>query len=337
MTTDEKPPPAAPRRTSAATARLGRFVRELGSQDWLVVGYLTALTAAVLCRPESKERAVLLVRTAPMLAFAIAVLVVVRGGLLKDRFLAPLAYRVAIHGTVQLSYFQFRDFLPFVNPGSLDAKLYWIDMHVFSFEPSMWMERFVTSFSTEWFAFFYFSYFFVLAIHIIPMLYFSRRTTLLSEFALGVLLCFGIGHVLYMIVPGFGPVRELANSYQHALPEGFWMRLVLSAVKTGGAQKDIFPSLHTAMPTYVALFSFHHRGKLPFKYTWPIVGFFAANIVVATMFLRWHWLIDVVAGLALSVSVFVATSRLSPREVQYRNARGLSPIWTPILRTPDPT
>jgi membrane-associated phospholipid phosphatase len=316
-----------------AIAWLRRFVRELGSQDWLVVSYLTILTAAVLSRPASTERTAFLVRTALMLAFAIAVLFVVRGGLLRDRYLAPLAYRVAIHGTVQLSYFLFRDLLPFVNSGSLDARLYWIDMRVFSFEPSVWMDRFITPWATEWFAFFYFSYFFFLAIHVIPMLYFSRRTTLLSEFALGVLLCFGIGHVLYMVVPGYGPVRELAGHYRSALPQGFWMRLVLHAVETGGAQKDIFPSLHTAMPTFVALFSFYHRDKLPFRYTWPVVGFFAANIVVATMFLRWHWLIDVVAGLVLSVSVFLATSRLSPREVKYRRARGLSPLWTPIGRT----
>jgi membrane-associated phospholipid phosphatase len=334
MTTDEERPPALACRKTAAVAWLERFVRELGSADWLVIGYLTALTAAVLCRPGSPERSLFLIRTAPMLAFAVVVLVVVRGGLLNDRFFAPLAHRLAIHGTVQLSYFQFRDFLPFVNPGSLDAQLYWIDIHVFSFEPSVWMERLATPWATEWFAFFFFSYFFFLAVHILPIVYFSRRTTLLAEFALGVLLCFGIGHVLYMIVPGYGPVRELAGGYQHPLPEGFWMRLVLSAVKTGGAQKDIFPSIHTAMPTYVAFFSFHHRDKLPFKYTWPVVGFFAANIVIATMFLRWHWLIDVVAGLVLSVSVFLATSRLSPREVRYRAARGLSPLWTPLLRTP---
>jgi hypothetical protein len=320
---------------NALAAAVRRLFRELAFHDWLVVGYLSILTAAALGRPESPARLGFVVRTGSMLAACVMVLVLVRGGLLRDRFFAPLAHRLAIHGTVQLSYFQFRDFLPFVNPGALDAQLYWMDVHVLHFEPSLFTDRFSTPLLTEWFAFFYFSYFFLIVVHVLPLVYFSRRTKLLAEFALGVLLCFGIGHVLYMIVPGYGPVRELAGQYRTALPEGFWMRLVNDAVRTGGAQKDIFPSLHTAIPVYLALFSFHHRDKLPFRYTWPIVAFFAANIVIATMFLRWHWLIDVVAGLVLSISVFFATSRLSPREVRRRQIAGLSPVWGSFFRASD--
>jgi hypothetical protein len=238
-----------------------------------------------------------------------------------------------VHGTVQISYFQFRELLPFVNPGSLDPQLAWIDAHLLHFEPSLWMDRFVTPATTEWFAFFYFSYFFILAVHVVPMVYFSRRTTLLAEFALGVLVCFTVGQVLYMLVPGYGPVRELAAQYQHPFPDGFWMRTVLNAVKTGGAMKDIFPSLHTALPTFVALFSFRHRRKMPFKYTWPLFAFFAGNIVIATMFLRWHYLVDVLAGLALSTSAFLVASRVSPREVRYREEHGIAPVWTSLFRS----
>ena len=325
MSTDDNAP--------ATVAR--RLLRELAFQDWLVVAYLSILTVAAVCGPESPARLGFVVRMGSMLGVCVLVLVLVRGRLLQGRFFAPLAHRLAIHGTVQLSYFLFRDFLPYVNPGTFDAKLYWIDVHVLHFEPSLFTARFSTPLVTEWFAFFYFSYFFLIVVHVFPLVYFSRRTKLLAEFALGVLLCFGIGHVGYMLVPGYGPVRELQGLYGGALPEGFWMRLVNDAVRTGGAQKDIFPSLHTAMPVYVALFSFRHRDKLPFRYTWPIVAFFAANIVIATMFLRWHWLIDVVAGLVLSVSVFFASSRLSPREVRRRQIAGLSPVWGSFFRTPD--
>jgi hypothetical protein len=266
-----------------------------------------------------------------MLAFCVAVLVLVRGGLLKGTFVAPFAYRLAVYGTVQISYFELRELLPVVNSSSLDAQLSFVDERVLHFEPSVFMDRFVSPATTEWFAFFYFGYFALLATHVLPMLFFSRRTTLVAEFALGLILVYATAHTLYMVVPGYGPVRHLAERYQHELPRGMWLNAVLNAVESGGAQKDIFPSLHTAGPVYLSLFSFRHRDKLPFKYTWPFVSFFSANIVIATMFLRWHYLIDVIAGLALSVGGFVLAAHLTAREIRFRRENGLGPVWSPIL------
>ena len=132
-----------------------------------------------------------------------------------------------------------------------------------------------------------------------------------------------------MLVPGYGPVRFLADRYQHPLPSGFWLDAVLNAVQSGGAQKDIFPSLHTAGPVFLSLFSFRHRDKMPFKYTWPFVAFFSANIVIATMFLRWHYLIDVLAGIALSSGAFLLAGIISRREIDHREQNGLQPVWVP--------
>ncbi|HMA95819.1 MAG TPA: phosphatase PAP2 family protein, partial [Polyangiaceae bacterium] len=241
--------------------------------------------------------------------------------------LAPLAYRVAIHGTVQTSYFFFLTFLPLVNPRSLDRSLFELDLWLFGFEPSLALERYITSFSSEWFAFFYFWYFLVLALHSLPIVLCERRERLLGEFTLGMLLVFCVGHVCYMAVPGFGPVKELEALWTRPLPSGFWVNTVLKTVKSGGAQKDIFPSLHTAAPTFITLFSFRNRESRPFNYTWPIVGFFSVNIVIATMFLRWHWLIDVVAGLILAVLSFVLSIHVTRWDLARRRTNQLGPSW----------
>ena len=194
-----------------------------------------------------------------MLGFCVSVLLLVRGGLVRDRFFGPLGYRLAVYGTVQISYFELRELLPLVNPTSLDASLSWIDIKVLHFEPSLFMDRFVTPATTEWFAFFYFGYFALLASHVLPMVFFSRRGKLVAELGLGMILIYATAHTLYMVVPGYGPVRYLADRYQHPFPDGFWLRAVMNAVQSGGAQKDIFPSLHTAGPVFLALFSFRHR------------------------------------------------------------------------------
>ena len=308
-----------------------RLLRELAIHDWLVIGYLVILTAAVGFSPTSPAQDRCLGHVTSMLAFCLAVLALVRGGLLKGGVIAPLLYRFGVYGTVQISYFELRELLPVVNASSLDAQLSYIDERILHFEPSLFMDRFVSPATTEWFAFFYFGYFALLAVHVLPMVFFSRRRRLTAEFALGMITVYATAHTIYMLVPGYGPVRFLADRYEHALPSGFWLDAVLNAVQSGGAQKDIFPSLHTAGPVFLSLFSFRHRDKWPFKYTWPLVAFFSANIVIATMFLRWHYLIDVLAGIALSSGACLLAGVSSRREIDYREQNGLQPVWVPLM------
>jgi hypothetical protein len=325
----------APRTVSSPPEGAGawyvRLIRELAIHDWVVIGYLTILTATVGLSAPSPAQDRCLGHVTSMLAFCLAVLALVRGGLLKGGVLAPLLYRLAVYGTVQISYFELRELLPVVNSRSLDAELSYIDERILHFEPSLFLDRFVTPAATEWFAFFYFGYFALLAVHVLPMVFFSRRLRLTAEFALGMITVYATAHTVYMLVPGYGPVRFLAERYQHELPSGFWLDAVLNAVQSGGAQKDIFPSLHTAGPVFLSLFSFRHRDKMPFKYTWPFVAFFSANIVIATMFLRWHYLIDVLAGIAVSTIAFLLAGVISRREIDYREQHGLQPVWVPIV------
>jgi hypothetical protein len=293
---------------------------------------------ACLQAPAGSMRIHCIERVFGLLTFLVTTLIVVRGGLLRHPFWAPLMYRLAIYGTVQLSYFFFHDLLPAVNPGSLDLELYHLDLALFGFEPAMAMDAFVGPFTTEWFAFFYFGYFFLLALHVIPILMFSRDQRVLAEFALGMLIVFCVGHTVYMLVPGYGPYKAMADQFQNQFPHGMWLDMVMATVNAGGAQKDIFPSLHTAAPTYLALFSFRHRDKLPFRFTWPVVAFCAVNIIGATMFLRWHYIIDVIAGVTLSTTAIVLTVRLARWDALRRQVNGLAQSWPMFFesRRPEP-
>jgi hypothetical protein len=225
----------------------------------------------------------------------------------------------------------FRRLLPVANPGSLDHELYALDMALFGVEPAMVFDSFVTSLTTEWFSFFYFGYFFLIGAHILPIVFLARQRQLLGEFTFGLLTVFCIGHVVYMLVPGYGPFHAMAGAFQNELPQGLWYDLVMNAVRSGGAFKDIFPSIHTAAPTFIALFSFRHRHRLPFRYTWLPVSLFAVNIIGATMFLRWHYLIDVVAGLALGSFALWLAVRVTRFELNRRVALGLTDSWPDML------
>ena len=108
------------------------------------------------------------------------------------------------------------------------------------------------------------------------------------------------------------------------------MDLVWSTVRSGGAMKDIFPSLHTAGPCFIAMFSFRNRDRLPFRFTWPLISFFAANIIGATMFLRWHYVIDVFAGFALAALAALISPLVTRWELERRaqgELRDLVPLF----------
>jgi hypothetical protein len=316
-----------PQPTEAApVSGLRRHLREMAAHDWLVLVFLIVLLGSALSAAPGEMRDAAVRRMGALLTFLVATLAVVRGGLLKHHFWAPLLYRLAIYGTVQLSYFFLAGLLPIVNTTTLDKELYALDMTLFGMEPAMVMDSWVTNITTEWFAFFYFSYFFLLALHVIPILLFSRSRRLLSEFAFGMIFVFCVGHVVYMLVPGFGPYKAMADSFRNTLPSGLWLDMVMQTVASGGAQMDIFPSLHTACPTFLALISFRHRDRMPFRYSWPVVAFFAINIIFATMFLRWHYLIDVVAGLFLASVAYILAVRVTSWEAERRAALG-TPGW----------
>lgn len=258
-------------------------------------------------------------------------LLLTRGGILRQgSFANGLVYRLTLFLAVFLSYFQLRWILPAVSPHSLDADLLAFDLRVFGYEPSIAWDHYVTPRTTEWFAFFYFGYFFLLSAHVLPIMLIGKNQLRTAHFALGIFMVFCTGHLLYMLVPGWGPYHHLAGQFEHPLEGGLFWRLVRATVDAGGSQKDIFPSLHTATPTYFAIYSYIHRRALPFRFTWPLMAFAATQIIVATMFLRWHYLIDIIAGITLATTAALVSYRVVCWETGRREHRGVSPIFTSL-------
>src|SRR6185436_6391419 len=237
---------------------------------YVVFAYLCFLNVAVLSSRPGPAKAHCLANVLGLLLLHIGTLVAIRGKRLTQPIAAGLLYRVVTYGCVQITYFMFADLLPQVNPRAWDSHLYQLDLSLFGVEPAVWFDRFVTPVTTEWFAFFYFGYFFLLAIHVLPILFASRNARMMSEFAMGMIVMFCIGHTLYVLVPGYGPYKAMPQLFEHPLSSGVWWNTTRALVAKSGAQKDIFPSLHTAAPTFLLLFSFHRRSELPFRYTWPL-------------------------------------------------------------------
>ena len=307
---------------------LARFVKNLGVQDWMIAIYFWLVLFA-LSIGSGPDRAACTQRVVVDFSLFFTGILLTRGGILRQgSFANNMLYRLTVFLAVFLSYFQLRDILPAVSSRAVDADILAFDLNVFHFEPAVAWDRFVTPVTTEWFAFFYFSYFFLLVLHVFFFMLACRDRDMIAHFSLGIFIVFCTGHLVYMLVPGYGPYHYLAGKFDHELSGGLFWGLVKATVSAGGAQKDIFPSLHTAAPTFFALFSFRYRAKKPFKYTWPIVAFFASQIICATMFLRWHYLIDIFAGLTLATTAVLLGGKLIAWEKKRRSAFGAPPTFT---------
>jgi hypothetical protein len=298
-----------------------RVVRNAAIQDWAVLAYFFVLVVCVLNSRgphwiESIRNLMIDISTFTL------ILIFVRGEIFKpEGWWAGLAYRIGIFTPPFLSYFQLRWILPCVTQRALDAQIYAFDQSVFHYEPSVAWDRWVNPSSVEWFAFFYGLYFIIVGIHFIPWLAFGKDSQLFRRFAIGAFVVFLTAHITYMIVPGFGPYVHL--SFQHELQGGRFWKIVLDAVHEDGALKDIFPSLHTAAPSYLLFFSIANRKETPFKYTWPVLAFFVSQIVIATMFLRWHYLVDIVAGLILALVAVPIGAKVARFEADRRARLGI--------------
>ncbi len=80
-----------------------------------------------------------------------------------------------------------------------------------------------------------------------------------------------------------------------------WVQQTLDGLEHN--KTDAFPSGHTA----VALVSLFYAGKFRERVLFGILVPCVAALIVSTVYLRYHYVIDVIAGIALAaVTIFIA-------------------------------
>ncbi|MBK8168853.1 MAG: phosphatase PAP2 family protein [Sandaracinaceae bacterium] len=313
---------------------LGRLYGNMAAHDWFCVVYHLGMFLRVMVAPDSENAFIARRFSGILLAATALALLITRGEILPKGLARAIAYRVGIFTPIFVSYFELRYLLPALQPHLLDAELYRIDQVLFGRSPAEYLDAFVTPSTTEWFAFFYFSYFAIMGSYLILSVFLDRGQRL-SEIMTGAAVLASVGHLTYTLVPGFGPHVYLHN-FAHELTGGIWWQRVNVAVNGSGAMLDIFPSLHTAYPTFYTLHAFRHRKAMPFKYAWIVTAFFTGNIIIATVFLRWHWGIDLVAGIALAICAQQAGIFFARKQAARDSATwARQEVWEPLRQKPE--
>jgi membrane-associated phospholipid phosphatase len=194
--------------------------------------------------------------------------------------------------------------VPAIIDGSGEADAdFWlsrIDAALFlGHDPLLLAERLIHPALSEWMAFCYTSYglLFILtaALFLLPS---DERPA--RWFVTAASLTLAVGYVGYTLVPAVGPLFWQKN-FTRGLDFQYMSELKAMLHDRPRIARDCFPSLHTAV-TLMILYGTRRWLRRAFWLMLPI----AATIPVACVYMRHHYVIDVVAGAALAWAVIAA-------------------------------
>jgi hypothetical protein len=316
-------------RSAAAAPSLPRALAEPAFVDWIVLTYLSLGLVSIYLGHQTPMRE-------HFLGYLGALWVAYLSLVISYRAFAPggphpildRIYRFGPLVAACMVYFRMKDAFAILNPRELDAPLHAIDKAIFGTDLSVWVEPYLTRGIVDWFAFWYWLYFPMVLVGILWAILLARNPEQRARFAVGTILCFLVGHVVYTIVPGLGPWHHLADQYR-AVQEGGWFFQANWRTYRTGALHDIFPSLHTGVSAWYSIFFVRERKTWrPARYIAPLVVFITLNVVAATIVLRWHYFVDLLAGVTLAVICDLVSRHVFPRHEAMRARLGVSPrLW----------
>jgi membrane-associated phospholipid phosphatase len=187
-----------------------------------------------------------------------------------------------------------------INPEDIDPILVKIDFSIFGVHPTVWLERFTTPILTEYLQIIY-STFYFLPLVLGGLLWRKRMYGEFQEVVLGVITTFYLSYLGYIAFPALGPRFEIEHLQTIPL-KGIliadWLRETLNTLEM--IQRDAFPSGHTGVALVILYYSrrFHRR-------SFPYFLIIIICLIFSTVYLRYHYVIDVIAGFILAGVSFI--------------------------------
>jgi membrane-associated phospholipid phosphatase len=187
-----------------------------------------------------------------------------------------------------------------INPRDIDPLLIKLDYLLFGGHPTVMMERIITPLLTDLLQLAYSSYYF-LAVTLGAVLLIKKDETAFDRSLFLIMFCFYLSYAGYLLFPALGP-RFTMNHLQHTDLQGL---LVFEPIhellnRLEGVKRDAFPSGHTGIALTVLFLARKFEKRLYWLFL-PFVG----ALVFSTVYLRYHYVVDVLAGIALTALTFI--------------------------------
>lgn len=214
------------------------------------------------------------------------------------RFWYPLPYVAACYKEMSL-------LIPVVRGRDYDPLMARLDLAVWGAHPSVWLERWRSPLLAEVVQMVY-AGFVPVVLLVAWVLWRRRRQAEFRFYAFLIALGFLASYIGYLAVPVRGPRFLLRDLYTHEL-RGLWLfdwlRGTLDVIES--AHYDCFPSGHTEL-IILAWFGSRRISALWFRSLFA----YTLGVVFATVYLRYHYTVDVLAGAVLAVLLLVTAPDL---------------------------
>lgn len=238
----------------------------------------------------------------------------------------------------------------------VDTTFMKIDEFIFNTQPTMWLEKFLHPIAVDYFMVAY-ALFIVYPYFYLVYLYQKNQLPVFQKAMLAQILSLFVALTMFITLPAKGPrytfkVNQDNSASEVKLPtytkplQGVQIDLLnrwtgkqslfelqydmwnqIERVKT-----DCMPSMHTCLCLIVLIYAIRYRNFFKWKrlsmWFW-IVG--NVSLIFSTVYLRYHWVIDVIAGVALAIIVYYLTEYLYKIWLRKRTECGLTSTEVPWL------
>jgi len=205
---------------------------------------------------------------------------------------------------VILIYESLGDLIQYLRP-DIDPSLIRIDFFLFGVHPTIWMQQWIVPWFTDIMSFAYVSYYF-LPVILIVTLYLKNRRPGLYKSIFVLTLGYYVSFVGYILFPAVGPRYAMPHLYSVPLEGSFLtdlVRDVLNAIEHN--KRDCMPSGHTQIALMVLFLAYRYERFLYYIFL-PLV----CGLILSTIYLRYHYVIDLFVGAAFAIGCIQIGPRL---------------------------
>ncbi len=194
--------------------------------------------------------------------------------------------------------------LPHLREGTADATLAEWDVRLFGSDPTRWLEGRIGPGWAGLLQYCYLTYYVIFVVVAVAVWRRTRGRVFLSHSG-AVIGCLLTTYLGYYLVPAYGPRTHFV--YDTPLPlEGAAAGIHRALDEWEYIKLDAFPSGHTALSVFNLLLLFRMKSFMRWYLVLPVLG-----VIASTVVLRYHYAIDVVAGLLCTLLWFPWGLRLT--------------------------
>ncbi len=187
-----------------------------------------------------------------------------------------------------------------INPQDIDYLLIRLDYLIFGCYPTVYLEGISSPLLIDILQLAYCTYY-VVPIGVGVLLKVQGKHEAFDKYVFLILLCFYFSFVGYMLFPALGP-RYTIEHLQTVDADGFMVSKTIQDILNmlEGVKRDAFPSGHTGISLASLFLALRYARRAGFILILPIL-----LLVCATVFCRYHYVVDVIGGLILCVVTLV--------------------------------